>query len=154
MGIMFDVSENGVDTIRLFPPVSKSKFLCKNNTWGKGFYSSEAWFDDFRLDGAVCGLKNSFANVDDLELSPTEVTATSGKTISVITTASDPENDVLTYRYSVSAGSIKGTGYKVSWDLTGVPPGTYTITAGVDDGLGVIYPFRHPISFVSTSSGS
>ena len=57
--------------------------------------------------------------------------------ISVTTTAVDPENDVLTYNYTVSGGRVVGTGATVSWDLSGVQPGTYTITAGVDDGCGI-----------------
>lgn len=32
------------------------------------------------------------------------------------------------YRYSVTGGKVKGTGTKVSWDLTGVAPGSYTIS--------------------------
>jgi hypothetical protein len=58
------------------------------------------------------------------------------KAIKVKTKAADPENDVLTYMYYVSAGKILGTGAEVIWDLTGVPPGTYSITAAVDDGCG------------------
>ncbi|MEO6655241.1 MAG: hypothetical protein ABIO36_04095 [Pyrinomonadaceae bacterium] len=58
-------------------------------------------------------------------------------TVSVQTTASDPENDVLTYNYTVSGGRIVGQGAKVDWDLSGAQPGTYTITTGVDDGCGV-----------------
>ena len=49
----------------------------------------------------------------------------------------DPENDVLTFSYKVSGGRIIGTGQKVKWDLTGVSPGTYTITVGADDGCGI-----------------
>jgi hypothetical protein len=58
-------------------------------------------------------------------------------TVTVATTAVDPENDVLTYNYTVSGGRIVGTGANVSWDLSGMSPGTYTITAGVDDGCGL-----------------
>lgn len=58
-------------------------------------------------------------------------------TVSVTTTASDPENDILTYNYTVSGGRIVGSGANVSWDLSGVAPGSYTITAGVDDGCGL-----------------
>jgi len=58
-------------------------------------------------------------------------------TISVQTSASDPENDVLTYNYTVSGGRVVGTGANVQWDLSGAAAGTYTITAGVDDGCGV-----------------
>jgi hypothetical protein len=94
---------------------------------------------------------NGFANVTNLALSETTVTtpcppgfkAAEGATcsddlsVNVATTAVDPENDVLTYNYTVSGGRIVGTGANVSWDLTGAQPGTYTITAGVDDSCGV-----------------
>jgi hypothetical protein len=136
-GVMFYIGERGVERIALFPPASKEKSLCSGNTWGKGFYASKVWFDEFNLDN-VCDWRNMPANVDDLELSTTQIEALSDKTISVITTARDPENDPVTYTYLVSAGHIRGTGYKVVWDLTGVPPGTYTINAGVNDGAGVV----------------
>ena len=35
------------------------------------------------------------------------------------------------------AAVLSGTGSNVTWDLTGVPPGTYTITAKVDDSCGI-----------------
>ena len=57
--------------------------------------------------------------------------------VDVSASAIDPENDVLTYDYTVTGGVIKGRGPKVQWDLTGVQPGVYTITAGADDGCGV-----------------
>jgi hypothetical protein len=136
-GIMFDIDDGSVERIFLYPPAAKSKSLCRENTWGKGFYASSGWFDEFQLD-RVCILRNFPANVDDLELSITQIDALSNKAISISTTATDPENDVLTYKYTVSGGRIVGTGYEVVWDLTGVPPGTYSITAGVNDGAGVV----------------
>src|SRR4029078_3423213 len=57
--------------------------------------------------------------------------------LSVTTTAVDPENDILTYNYTVNGGRVVGTGANVSWDVSGLAPGTYTITAGVDDGCGL-----------------
>lgn len=57
--------------------------------------------------------------------------------VSVSTKASDPENDVLTYNYTVSGGRVVGSGANVTWDLGGVNAGTYTITTAVDDGCGV-----------------
>jgi hypothetical protein len=57
--------------------------------------------------------------------------------INVTTTAVDPDNEPLVYNYTVSGGRIVGTGKDVQWDLSGVSPGTYTITAGVDDGCGL-----------------
>jgi hypothetical protein len=94
---------------------------------------------------------NQFANVTALTLSDSEIflpcapglvpsagsTCADNTQISVATTAVDPENDILTYNYTVSGGRIVGTGANVTWDVTGLAPGTYTITAGVDDGCGL-----------------
>jgi hypothetical protein len=94
---------------------------------------------------------NQFADVTNLEISETTVTTPcppgeqpkAGQTcsddlsVNVTTTAVDPENDVLTYNYTVSGGRIVGQGANVQWDLTGAQPGSYTITAGVDDSCGV-----------------
>ena len=90
------------------------------------------------------------ANVTGLTLSDNEIvlgcpagsTAPEGQcsdstSVTVTTTATDIENDVLTYNYTVSGGRITGTGANVTWDLGGVQAGTYTITSGVDDGCGL-----------------
>lgn len=87
------------------------------------------------------------ADVRNVTLSRTEVmTACSinenvcseqNQSIEVFTDGYDHENDVLTYLSKVSGGKIIGEGAKVVWDLSGEKPGTYTITAGVDDGCGV-----------------
>ncbi|MGI8469974.1 MAG: Ig-like domain-containing protein [Pyrinomonadaceae bacterium] len=58
------------------------------------------------------------------------------KVIAVFAAAKDPEDDVLTYLYTVSSGKIIGQGKKILWDLSGVKAGTYTIKAEVDDGCG------------------
>jgi hypothetical protein len=57
--------------------------------------------------------------------------------IGITVEAYDRFNDVLTYVYNPSAGKIIGDGPNVMWDLTGVPPGRYTLAAGVNDGCGV-----------------
>jgi hypothetical protein len=92
---------------------------------------------------------NQPANVTDLSVSDTDIVlgcppdmvAGSGcaeaSSVSVNTKAVDPENDTLIYNYTVSGGRIVGQGANVNWDLSGVRAGTYTITAGVDDGCGV-----------------
>ena len=95
-------------------------------------------------------IANVPAVVNSVTLSDTEIklpcppgTASTSRTcsdstsVSVATSASDTENDVLTYNYTVSGGRIEGKGANVSWDLSGAQAGTYTITAGVDDGCGL-----------------
>jgi len=93
--------------------------------------------------------ENKPPDVTDIELDKTELQRPPqkegspkdeyerGMTVSVKTTAKDPEGDVLTYNYTISGGRIVGTGANVAWDLNWVMPGTYTITAAVDDGCGL-----------------
>jgi hypothetical protein len=104
-----------------------------------------------RRNPRLVDVENKFANVVDLLLDrPTIVlpcapgtvprpgaTCPDNTVIVINTRAVDPENDVLTYNYTVSGGRIVGTGANVSWDLSGLSPGTYTIVAGVDDGCGL-----------------
>jgi len=96
-------------------------------------------------------VENKWPNVTDIELEKTELHLPPPKdgsppkhpeysqdmTTTVQTSAVDPENDVLIYQYTISGGRIVGTGARVMWDLNDVLPGTYTITAAVDDGCGL-----------------
>lgn len=81
-------------------------------------------------------------NVIAVKLSRTEVPAvcpsdnSCTQIIEVTTTALDPENGGVTYVYTISGGKITGSGRNVLWDLSGVKPGTYIITVGIDDGSG------------------
>lgn len=59
-----------------------------------------------------------------------------GKTSTVTTEASDPDNDPLTYSYTTSGGKVTGSGKSVQFDSTGVAPGTYTVNCLVSDGRG------------------
>lgn len=68
---------------------------------------------------------------------PEGSTCADDSSVNVTTTATDQENDVLTYNYTVSGGKVVGQGANVSWDLSGLRPGTYTITSAVDDGCGL-----------------
>jgi len=93
-----------------------------------------------------------FANVDSVTLSSREIvipcqpgfrpkagtSCPEGTTITVGSRASSSDpTDVLTYNYTVSGGRIVGSGANVTWDLSGVRPGTYTITVGADNGCGI-----------------
>jgi hypothetical protein len=64
--------------------------------------------------------------------------ATVSTTVGLTTTASDPDGDTLLYSYTVTGGRITGEGANVSWDLSGVGPGTYTASVEVDDGCGCL----------------
>jgi outer membrane protein OmpA-like peptidoglycan-associated protein len=67
---------------------------------------------------------------------PSKVFAGSGDNIVVQATASDPDNDPLTYSWTSSGGKIDGTGSEVRWNSADTAVGAYTITARVDDGRG------------------
>lgn len=54
--------------------------------------------------------------------------------VEVSANATDPDNDTLLYSWSVTAGRLRGAGRMVTWDLSGVAAGTYTITVEVDAG--------------------
>lgn len=148
-GIVFDIDEEEIQRIILYPPQSKNSFLCSNERTLEVF-SNEKRVVDLILYESACHMENKHADVTDLILSADEITincgnpakngkCANGKTqISVKTKSVDPEGDVLTYEYNISAGKITGQGADVVWDLSGVEPGDYTITAGVDDGLGVV----------------
>ena len=60
----------------------------------------------------------------------------SGDSVEVSCMASDPDNDPLTDTWSSSCGKVDGTGPRVRWLSAGVPVGSCTITAKVDDGRG------------------
>ncbi|MGH9946872.1 MAG: hypothetical protein ACRD6X_06720 [Pyrinomonadaceae bacterium] len=104
-----------------------------------------------RRNPRLVDIENKFANVTALSLSQSVInlpcgpgtgprpgtTCNDGTSVRVSTTAVDPENDVLTYNYTVSGGRIVDSGANVTWDLSGLSEGTYTITAAVDDGCGL-----------------
>jgi hypothetical protein len=58
--------------------------------------------------------------------------------VQLTTTASDPDGDTLLYTYTTTGGRITGEGANVTWDLSGLAPGTYTSTVEVDDGCGCL----------------
>lgn len=80
------------------------------------------------------------ADVIYVELSKTEIIMSSKdcekNKIEVLTKIKKGKVEIIGYAYTSSAGKIVGKGEKVIWDLSGVKPGTYLITAAVDDGCG------------------
>jgi hypothetical protein len=65
--------------------------------------------------------------------SPT-CTPSATRSVELTASATDPDNDTLLYTWSVTGGRITGEGRAVTWDLSGVNPGTYTATVEVNDG--------------------
>ncbi len=65
---------------------------------------------------------------------PTTVTV--GDTVQLNAVGSDPDNDPLTYVWSVSQGKITQNNATATWDTTGVSPGTYNPSVHVSDGRG------------------
>ncbi len=135
-GIVFQIEEGEIVKIILFPQKNKTGFLCDNENALEVFSKAKRLVDTIlEEEKSIC--INHFANVTQLKLDKTEIISDENRKIKIKTTAFDPENDILTYSYAVSAGKIIGTGANVIWDLSGVKPGVYTITAGVNDGCGV-----------------
>jgi outer membrane protein OmpA-like peptidoglycan-associated protein len=69
-------------------------------------------------------------------VTPASVYAGSGDSVAVHVTASDPDNDPLTYSYTATGGAVEGTGPEARWNSTGVAVGSYTVNAKVEDGKG------------------
>ena len=68
--------------------------------------------------------------------SSTTCTPSASRTVDLTANATDEDNDTLLYTWSVTGGTLTGDGRNVSWDLSGVNPGTYTATVDVNDGNG------------------
>jgi Outer membrane protein beta-barrel domain/Bacterial Ig domain len=56
--------------------------------------------------------------------------------VAIHVSASDPDNDPLTYSYTATGGTVDGNGPDVRWSPSGLALGSYTINVKVDDGRG------------------
>ena len=59
-----------------------------------------------------------------------------GERVAIISKASDPDGDPITYSYSATGGQISGTDATAQFDSTGLSAGSYTATCTADDGQG------------------
>jgi hypothetical protein len=136
--------EGEVEKVIIHPPKKQIGNLCVNENNEEMLSREVSFVDSIVQNESYCILINQPSNVTKLNLRTNgvfgckEANCTNAKKeISIVTTALDPENDVLTYNYAVTGGKIVGVGVQVIWDLTGASPGIYQITAGVDDGCGI-----------------
>lgn len=132
-GFAVEVVDNILRRFIIFPALNSKPKTCKSKS-AKEFVTLKSWFGKQKLEDRV-EIKCYVADVTDLQLSAetlAELAIT--REINVSTSVRNPNNDVLTHKYIVSAGKIVGDGAEVVWDLKGVKAGSYTITAGVDDG--------------------
>jgi outer membrane protein OmpA-like peptidoglycan-associated protein len=60
----------------------------------------------------------------------------SGEKVHVTVQASDTYGYPLYYNWTTTGGTVQGSGNTAEWDSSGVAPGTYTVTAHVDNGRG------------------
>jgi hypothetical protein len=60
----------------------------------------------------------------------------SGQAVPIRANASSPDGNSLTYIWSANGGHVEGTADTARWTPGDAAPGTYTITARVDDGHG------------------
>jgi len=66
----------------------------------------------------------------------TSIMEGSNDTIPIRANGSDPDGDTLTYTWTATGGRVEATGNVARWNPSGAAPGSYTITARVDDGHG------------------
>ena len=79
----------------------------------------------------VSGLRLSHSQISTKCMTDDESCSAKPK-VEIATTA--PADVASMYVYTVSGGKIIGSGANVIWDLSGVKPGEYSITAGIDSG--------------------
>jgi outer membrane protein OmpA-like peptidoglycan-associated protein len=59
-----------------------------------------------------------------------------GTAVQIAATASDPDNDPLTYSWNSSEGQVRGEGASPRFDTSGLKAGSYTVKGHVEDGRG------------------
>ena len=105
-----------------------------------GNYTVKAHVDDGRGGSADCSADVTVAAPANrapvmtcaVERSPIQP----GERTRITATATDADNDALTYTWRTSAGKLTGTGATTEFDSTGLAAGSYTITGRVEDGRG------------------
>jgi hypothetical protein len=67
-------------------------------------------------------------------------TPSSSRSVSLTADFTDADNDALLYTWTVTGGTLSGDGRTVTWDLSTLQAGTYTVSVTVNDGAGHMVP--------------
>jgi len=110
------------------------------NGLNEGNYTVNVKVDDGRGGTATC---SADVKVEPRPNRPPTISCSTdrspimpGERTGITATASDPDNDPLTYSYSASGGTVNGNGPKAEFDSTGLQAGSYTVKCSVSDGRG------------------
>jgi outer membrane protein OmpA-like peptidoglycan-associated protein len=107
---------------------------------GAGTYTVRVSVSDGRGGTAACSADIQVAPRPDhpptMTCSADRTTVTIGDLAQITATANSPDNDPLTYSWTVSGGRIRGAAEAVQFDTGGIPAGSYTVSGTVDDGNG------------------
>jgi len=105
-----------------------------------GTYTVSAKVDDGHGGTASCAADVTVAKRPNqppvISCAPERSPINSGEKVNIVSTASDPDNDPLTYSYAATGGQVSGTGPTAQFDSTGLKVGSYNITCTADDGRG------------------
>jgi hypothetical protein len=84
----------------------------------------------------IQSFSSSSSRIESCPFSPGGVCGPFGSRITLQVEASDPDNDELTYKYSVSSGEIEGVGQLVTWNVDPKRSGVQTAKVEVADTKG------------------
>jgi len=105
-----------------------------------GSYTINVKVDDGRGGTATCAADVAVAKRPNsppvISCSPERTPIIAGERVAIISRASDPDGDPITYSYSATGGQISGTTATAQFDSTGLAAGSYGITCTADDGQG------------------
>jgi hypothetical protein len=105
-----------------------------------GNYTVNAKVDDSKGGTATCAVDVAVVKRPNspptISCAPERNPIIAGERVAIISKASDPDNDPITYSYAATGGQISGNGPTAQFDSTGLSAGSYTVTCTADDGQG------------------